>query len=145
MVVASSGVLVLIRPGAAVTDTDSATLPSSRAASTVSEAPTVTCLRVTAVLNPCSSKLISYDAADTFASTYAPAMSVVVIRVVPVESDVAVTRTPGTAVFCGSTTVPEILPVSICANAVDASAKRRRETQTAGPRRSPPPVVSAPC
>src|SRR5262245_22901881 len=49
--------------------------------------------------------------------TNAPCASLTVSRVNPVLTDLAVTVTPGTTPPWVSDTVPEILPVSICAQA----------------------------
>jgi hypothetical protein len=70
-----------------------------------------------------------------------PEPSVIVERLARLDVETASTRTPGTATPCGSTTDPEILPVSAWANADRLIARRRAKKTTASPQGSPPSFV----
>ena len=63
--------------------------------------------------------------AGTFAITYRPTASEVVVRTAPVVVDVRVIVAPGTTEPLGSVTVPVMRPVSVCANTVDGAAVTR--------------------
>src|SRR5439155_9724013 len=100
--------------------------------------PASTCAARTSVRKPCISARTSYSPAGSAGALYRPSSLAVRVRALPVALFVTVRIALGTTAPDSSVTVPEIMPVAVCAESVAAATSGRTINRDSALRIDPP-------